>query len=325
MRVHTEADFDSMTRGAKLLAVAAAWHELGLFEALAASSEPVGLDELPGDPRAVALTAPVLMNAGLLDGDGRAVRLSTVGRSLFERGELPSAQNLEWLGDIAKMGEVLRQGGPVRAADGTSKATRGGVRPDDPERTRNFLNVLFRRSADSAAETASWIARRVGPGARALDLGGGHGRYAHELVQRGLEATLFDLPVPADLARERFGDELRVIAGDYKLDPLGGPYDAALLSNIVHGEDDEANAALIEKIAGELSPGGWIVIKDMFIDEQGRDPEEAAFFNTTMLYYTQGGRSYGLTEAKSWCERAGLGDFEAIAVSTFTLAFARKP
>jgi SAM-dependent methyltransferase len=325
MRVWTEADFDFMMRGAKLIAVVAAWTELGLFDKLAASADPVALAELPGEPRAIELTAPVLMNAGLLDGDGAAWKLSSVGRRLFERGELPGAQSLEWLGDVARMGDVLRHGGPVRAADGTSKLTRGGVRPDDVDRTRRFLDTLYRRSADSAAETASWIARRAAPGAHALDLGGGHGRYAHELVARGLRATLFDLPVPAELARERFEGEVRVLAGDYKADALGGPYDVVLLSNIVHGEDRAANEALVRKVAGELAPGGWIVIKDMFIDEQGRDPEGAALFNTTMLFYTEGGRSYGLSDARAWCEAAGLSGFEAIAVSTFTLTFARKP
>jgi hypothetical protein len=325
MRIETEADFDSLMRGAKLIGVVAAWHELGLFDKLAASDEPVELDELPGDPRAIALTAPVLMNAGLLDGDGAAWRLSAVGRRLFEGGALPGAQSLEWLGDIARMGDVLRHGGPVRAADGTAKVTRGGVRTDDVERTRRFLDALYRRSADSAGETATGIARRVARGAHALDLGGGHGRYAHELAARGMRASLLDLPVPADLARERFGDEVRVLSGDYKVDALGGPYGVVLLSNIVHGEDDAANEALVRKVSGELEPGGFIVIKDMFIDEQGREPESAALFNTTMLYYTEGGRTYRLADARAWCEAAGLEKVEAIAVSNFTLVFARKP
>ena len=314
-----------MVRGAKLVAVVAAWSELGIFETLAAARDPVELAALPGDPRAVELTAAVLVHAGLLDGDGRAWKLSATGRQLFERGELPTPRNLEWLADLARMGEVLREGGPVRAADGTSKATRGGVRPEDAERTRSFLDALYRRSADSAADTASWIACRVQDRTSALDLGGGHGRYAHELGLRGMNPTLFDLPLPAELARERFGDDIRVLAGDYKLDPLGGPYGVALLSNIVHGEDAAANESLIRKVAGELEPGGWLVIKDMFLDEQGRDPENAAFFNTTMLYYTEGGRSYSLRDARVWCVSAGLADFDAIAVDGFTLAFARKP
>ncbi len=45
----------------------------------------------------------------------------------------------------------------------------------------------------------------------------------------------------------------------------------------------------------------------------------------TMLNYTQGGKSYALRDAARWCERAGLIDFEAMSVDTFTLAFARRP
>ncbi len=314
-----------MVRGAKLIAVVAAWVELGIVDKLAKATEPVPVDELPGDRRAVELSASVLANAGLLDGDGEAVRLSPTGRRLYEQGELPSPKNLEWFGDLSRMTDVLREGGPVRDENGRSKVTRGGVRPEDTQRTREFLDMLYRRSAESAAETASWIARHVPAGARALDLGGGHGRYAHELKQRGMEATLFDLPVPADLARERFGDELRVVAGDYKTDDLGGPYDVALLSNIVHGEDDASNRALTQKLAQSLAPGGLLVIKDMFLDEQGRDPENAAFFTTTMLYYTEGGRSYSLRDVKAWYESAGLEGFDVIAVESFTLTLARRP
>lgn len=325
MRISSEADLDSLTRGAKLLAVVAAWSELGLWRRLAEASDPLRVDELPADERALRITAAVLSNAGLLDGAGSTLKLSAMGRRMYEHSELLSKQALEDLGDLSRMADVVKDGGPVRDSNGASKATSGGVRPDDLEHTRSFLDRLYRRSRDSAASSAGWIARRSFPGARALDLGGGHGRYAHELARRGMRVTLFDRPIAIDLAKERFGEEIGYIGGDFHEDSLGGPYDVVLLSNIVHSEPPEGNIKLIERCASALEKGGWLIIKDLFLDELGRDPEEAAFFGTTMLYYTESGQCYGAGDVGSWCRRAGLEKTETVAVGHSTLVFAKKP
>jgi len=325
MKVRTEADFDTLVRGAKLLAVAAAWNELGIWDELARRGEPVDVAELPGDRRALAITAPILAHAGLLDGDGRVWRMSAAARDLHARGELPTGRNFEWLGDLSHMAEVIREGGPVRDAEGRPKLTSGGVVPDDREATRRFLDMLHRRSARAAAEVADWLAPRLPRGAQFLDLGGGHGRYAAEMAARGYTATLFDQPVAIELARERHGERLQYLAGDFHRDHLGGPYDAAFLSNVVHGESEGDNARLVGRLYEALRPGGWIVVKDMFLDELGREPENAALFGATLLFYTALGRSYRIAEVDAWCRRAGFGPVETVAVAEYTLALARKP
>ncbi len=324
-KVRTEADFDGLVRGAKLLSVAAAWTELGLWDELARREEPVALTELPGDRRALEVTAPILAHAGLLDGDGRLWRMSAVARQMHERGELPTGRNLQWMEDLSRMADVLREGGPVRDAAGTPRVTSGGVAPHDRDATRAFLDMLHRRSADSAREVADWLAPRLPAGAHFLDVGGGHGRYAAEMVARGHTATLLDQPLVIELARERHGERLHYRAGDFHRDDLGGPYDAALLSNIVHSESAGDNTRLIERLHRALRPGGWIVIKDMFLDELGREPENAVFFGATVLFYTAGGRSYTIAEVNEWCRQAGFGPAETIGLTDYTLVLARKP
>lgn len=325
MRISTESDLDSLARGAKLIAVVAAWSELGLWRRLADADGPMDLNELPANLRSLRITAAVLANAGLLDGGKDLWTLSAAGRRLFDRNELLAGDSLDWLGDLSRMSQVLREGGPVRDVDGGSKATSGGVRADDMEHTRRFLDKLYRRSEDSAKKSAFWVARRSFDGARALDLGGGHGRYAHELASLGMRVTLFDQPIAIELAKERFSEEISYIGGDYHTDSLGGPYDIVFMSNIVHSEPGPSNAALIDRVSRVLEPGGWLVIKDMFLDELGRDPEEAAFFGTTMLYYTEAGRCYSVEDAADWCGRAGLERDDTVAVGHSTLLFARKP
>lgn len=325
MRIGAEADVDALGRAAKLLAVASAWSELGLWDVLAGRDEAVELSELPGDPRALAICAPVLAHAGLLDGDGHRWAMSETARTLHARGELPHGHNLDWFGDLGRMAQVLREGGPVRSADGVPKLTTGGVRVDDRERTRAFLDMLYRRSEQSAAEVARWLVPRLSDGAAVLDLGGGHGRYARLLAERGCTVTLLDLPIVVELARERHGEALRYLTGDFHTAELGGPYDAALLSNIVHGEPPEACAALVARLFAALAPGGQLVLKDMFIDEQGRDPENAVMFGVTMLYYTQRGQSYTVADVRAWCAAAGFASVEVIALASYSLLIARKP
>jgi SAM-dependent methyltransferase len=325
MKCRTEADFDGLVRAAKLIAVVAAWNELGLWDRLAAQEAAVDLAKLPGNPRALLLTAPALAHAGLLDGGGGRWALSARARELHACGELPGGASLEWLLDLSRMADVLREGGPVRGANGRPKVTSGGVRPDDPEASRRFLEMLYRRSEAAARTTATWIAERLPERGHILDLGGGHGRYSEALVAQGFEATLFDLPLVVDLARERHGEHISYRAGDFHADDLGGPYDAALLSNIIHSESDDANAALMSRLFAALRPGGWVVVKDMFLDEQHRDPEPAVFFATTMLFYTAAGASYGLDDLRRWCAAAGFAPATAIGLDTHSLAFARRP
>lgn len=308
-----------------LLAVTAAWTELGLWDELIKRDGPVDLADLPGDTRALEITAPMLAHVGLLDGSGRHWKIAPRAREMHERGELPGKKSTGWLGDLSRMSDVLARGGPVADADGKPNVTSGGVRPDDLEATREFLDMLHRRSGPAVGVVADWLVPRLPDGAHVIDVGGGHGRYAEAMVARGCRVTLFDMPVVIDLARERYGDTLDYRPGDFHEDSFGGPYDAAFLSNIVHGESPEADAELLRRLSACLRPGGWVLLKDVFIDEQGRDPEHAVFFGGNMLYYTAQGRTYTLRDVAGWCEGAGLERPEAIGVDTYCLVFARKP
>ncbi len=322
--IRTEADVDALLRSAKALAVIAAWSEQGLFSLLAEG--PRRLDELPGDPRALRITAPVLKHLGLLDGDGERLALSFSGRRMHAAKELPPGTYLELLRRLSTMGEVLREGGPMTDAEGKSLLTDGGVRRADPEDFAGFLDMLYRASEPSAQEVYDWIAPRVPAEGALLDVGGGHGRYARTFADSGRRAAIFDFPEVIEYARERHGDALDYLAGNFR-DPaadFGGPYDLIFLSNIVHGEPDAENVSLLRRLAAALKPGGWIVLKDMFIDELGCDPEKAVFFGLTMLSYTKAGESPTLEQGKRWFDAAGLGNTTLSVHERYQLLSAQK-
>jgi SAM-dependent methyltransferase len=318
--IRTEADIDALVRSAKALAVIAAWNELGAFRALAHGPRP--LSELPGDRRALAITAPVLQHLGLLLREGDEVALSSTTKRLLEAGQLPSAKSFGFLRDHAHMLDVLRHGGPLSE----EAVTEGGVEQDDPQQTARFLDMLYALSAESAPLCHQWLSNALPVRGSVLDVGGGHGRYARTFADAGHSATLFDFPHVVDYARAKHAEALTYLAGNFRDDEtdFGGPYDLILLSNIVHGEPEPVCRRLVSRLVAHLAPGGQLVLKDMFIDDHGRDPENAVFFGLTMLFYTRAGRSHTLAAARSWLEAAALKAVSIASLDGFQLVRGTK-
>lgn len=161
--------------------------------------------------------------------------------------------------------------------------------------------------------------------ARAIDVGGGHGLYAFELCRRhpGLSATVFDGPgaiaavedgIPDDLA-----DRVDTRAGDYETDDLGSGYDLALLFNVVHAHDPEANTAVFRRVADALAPGGRLVVLDQWAGT-GRSPVSRAALRFVGLTYlaTLGADVYSHEAVASWLRRAGFEDVRKTGVGPLT-------
>jgi ubiquinone/menaquinone biosynthesis C-methylase UbiE len=322
MKLETEQDGLDWLAAARALAVVSAWNGLGLFEKLRGG--PKRRSELPADARALAVTIPVLAHVGLLATDGDRVGLTPVAERLLDQRAMPTEHNLVSLRDLSRMPDVLRDGGPVRDDAGHSKGTHGGV-VDDVQQTRRFLDMLYRISEEPARSTHAWLAPDLPAGGAVLDLGGGHGRYARAFADAGCTVTLFDQPHVIALARERHGDALSYLEGDFHtVESFGGPYDLVLLCNVVHGESAEANASIVARAARSLRRGGRLAIRDMFLDDLGRDPPSAVFFGLTMLFYTDHGTSPTLAEARAWLEEAGLGDVRTAVFETHQIVVGRK-
>jgi len=325
--LRTEQDLDGLRHATYQYAVICGWSDGGLFDALR-DGKARSAAELPGEERAIATTAPVLGNLGVLlrqEIDGVVSwRLSPSGRRLVRAGVLPVPRALAGLGNLSRLDAVLADGGPVPDETGQRKATSGGVRADDPEQNRLFMDSLWRRSAVGASETAHAIADRHPPG-HALDLGGGHGRYGAELLGKGWTVTLFDRAGIVDIARERYEDQLSYLRGDFLEGDLGGPYQAILLSNIVHGLSDAELDSLLPRLRAAMSAGGLLVLKDMFFDDTGVGPRIPAIFGVTMLMHTEGGRSYGVAELRPRLAAAGFeqADHLYLPDQSFSLVIAR--
>ena len=209
-----------------------------------------------------------------------------------------------------KLPEAIRSGQPVRPPN---------MYQGDPTETEIFIKAMdslvnARGDAAVTANAIDWSG--IG---ELLDVGSGPATYPIALCQRfpKLRATIFDLPgtlaITERYVREAgMAERIRLIAGDYRKEPIPGSYDVIFLSNIIHGESFENNRSLIRKLVSNLKPGGQIVIKDHILDDSRTTPPIGAIFSLLMLLTTESGRCYSFNEIKSWMEQAGLSQVRQI-------------
>ena len=292
---------------AEIVVTIAAAEAAGIFRGLATGdATPAELAGRVGlDARAVGIVLPVLEEAGLLTEresryaltDAARRRLADPDSADYIGGGLGHWLNL--LGAGTRLPDVLRTGAP-----------------DAPPATDDSRAAIARFMAAMAAPPAERVRRVVRlcleriPDARtALDLGGGPGLYARELVRNGVETTLYDRAEVIDHVSHAYGlrdiQSLHLAAGDFFHDPLpDGPFDLALISNITHAYPPAANRALLEKVCRVMRPGGVVAIADFV---RGRSPR-AARFAIVMLLRTEGGDTYSEEDYREWLADAGFGD-----------------
>ena len=187
----------------------------------------------------------------------------------------------------------------------------------DPALGANVLAVLHRIGRQSGPELAKRL-QLQGP-LHLLDLGGGAGTNAIAFCQvyPELTATVFDLPATLTVTEKTIKDaglESRIAlhGGDFNQDGLGGPYDVALMSDILHYQTFGTNQALVKKVHGHLKPGGRLLIKDRFLDDTGTAPAWTTAFAVHILVNTQEGACYKTADAMQWMAHAGFTSLEEL-------------
>ena len=307
---------------------------LGVFDAVgpAGDADAASVAAAVGaDTRATGLLLDALSAMRLLDRVGSRYRLNDLSANYLTRASATDFSGmvrfdaLSW--DVwGKLEEAVRTGRPARTPD---------MYQDDDAETGIFINAMdsLVRARGDAEITAS--ALDLGGAQRLLDIGPGPATYPIALCRRnpGLRATLYDLPGTLRIT-ERYvrasgvADRIECVAGDYRTDGVPGGYDAVFLSNIIHGENEATNEALIGKLSQSLVSGGRLIIKDHILEGSHAEADTGAVFSLLMLLTTDGGRCYGLDEIKGWFGRAGLTDGGRVELPpplTSSLVIGRKP
>jgi SAM-dependent methyltransferase len=305
----------SMVRGfqvAKMLMVAV---DLGLFDFLAEPKSAVQTAAwLKADPRATGIFLNGLVGLELLDKDGDNFKNSELAARYLVRGSEnyrgAIVKHIEhtWDRGWNDLKETVLAGHPPTVE--TEKWVDG--RPErDEDSVRAFIWGMHAIARDLAPKVAAMLDMKGVR--RLLDLGGGPATYAITFAQvnPGLKATVFDLPMPIEIARENIAnhglnDRVDTLAGNFLNDDIGTGYDFIWISQILHSHDVKQSQFIIAKAVAALNPGGTLAIQEFYLNPDGASPTGAAMFGVHMLAVTPRGRAYTYTEVAEWMQAAGL-------------------
>ncbi|HIE65720.1 MAG: methyltransferase [Nitrospira sp.] len=273
------------------------------------------------DPSFLRRMLDALVEIGLLKREGPdylntpPVAEFLVRTSPFYMGELMLLQDEEW-NHWGKLEEIIRSGQP---------AVKGNIFMNRPEVGENVLKVLHRM----AKRVAPTLAERIDLSSYKsfIDVGGGAGTFSVAFCQRypHLHAVLFDLAQTLQVTRktlesEKMTNQIQLVGGNFNQDALPGTYDVVFLSDILHYQTFDENAALFRKLYQATNPGGMIIVKDMFINDDVNNPGWNAIFSMHMLVYSEKGQCYKGEEIRSWLEKAGFKNINEIERNTVLTA-----
>jgi SAM-dependent methyltransferase len=275
---------------------------------------------IPVHPEALERLLDALVAMGFLAKDAERFRALPISHTYLARsGPKYMGHFIQHLAhrweDWGRLRDAIQSGKPVRKSDLYEQETAA-----DRELFIRGLHELALARGD-----ARWLARAVPLGRcrRLVDVGGGPGTYAALLCRANseLEATVLDLPATLEVTRKILREfdttgRVRTLAGDYRSEPIpGGPYDVALLSNVLHAEDGPTNLRLLQNVHDALVPGGILIVKDHVMSPDHTSPENGAVFALELLLGTRG-RSYSFAEISGWMEQAGFRDMVEVPVGT---------
>ena len=305
----------SMVRGfqvAKMLMVAV---DLGVFDFLTEPKSAVQTAAwLKADPRATGIFLNGLVGLELLDKDGDnfknrdlASRYLVRGSENY-RGAIVKHIEHTWDRGWESLKDTVLAGHPPAVE--TEKWVDG--RPErDEASVRAFIWGMHAIARDLAPKVAAKLDLKAVR--RLLDLGGGPATYAITFAQVNpeLKATVFDLPMPIEIARENIAKNgltgrVDTLAGNFLQDDIGTGYDFIWISQILHSQDEGQCKLIIAKAVAALAPGGTLAIQDFYLNPDGASPTGAAMFGVHMLAVTPHGRAYTHAEVAEWMQAAGL-------------------
>jgi SAM-dependent methyltransferase len=318
---------EQLTTGYTLSAVLFAAADLRLFDHL--SEAPASPEELAarlGAPVTGALRLCTALTAlGFLQRapDGRFALIPGARDLLTSEGDgsllpviLHHGRQLAPL--MMRLPEAVRTARPQHAA--WSFASPGAAErhcydelAQNPAEYELFLEAMDRGSAGVGGDIArAFDLRGV---ARLIDLGGGSGRVARELLAAApnLTVEMLDLPVACRLAEKKaraagLADRFHATAADFRrpsLDLAGGPADVVLLSGILADFSADDCEAILANAARLLRPGGALLVSETLLEEHRTGPLVPALLSLLMLA-AMPGDSFTLSEITALLARGGF-------------------
>lgn len=283
-------------------------NEIGLFAQLAAG--PATLDELAvrtGIPRrTLRILADAMVALGFLTRESDRYANGPVAAT-FLSGQTPADLRplLRFWDEI-----VYPAWMQLEQAVRTGQVAVGQLNEPDEARKRLISEGVEALTAGSALALAR--SYDFGPHRRLLDLGGGTGSFLRAVLGSygGLEATLFDVPVVAAIARQQLGQtplagRVEVVEGDFFQDPVPEGHDAVLIANVIHLLSPEHTLELLRRTRQRVADGTRLLLVDFWTDRTHTQPLFAALMAGLFLLITAEGDIYSEEEVRSWLTQSG--------------------
>jgi SAM-dependent methyltransferase len=275
-------------------------NEVGLFEAL--GEAPATLDDLAhhtGIPRrTLRILADAMVALGFLERQGDQYQNTAVA-STFLSGRTPTDLRpaLRYWNQLnyqrwTQLEAVVRTG---QAVFGEFAFT-----PEEQQLYTEGVDAITAGTARALATTYDFARHR-----RVLDLGGGTGSFLLAVLRQHphVEATLFDVPAVAALARQRLAGSpvatrLRIVEGDFFTDPLPEDHDAILLAKVCHNFLPERNRALLGRVRACAPEGARLLLVNLWTDPTHTQPLTAALMAGAFLLVTGEGDVYSTDDVR---------------------------
>jgi ubiquinone/menaquinone biosynthesis C-methylase UbiE len=294
-----------MTSG-RVLAVA---QRLGLFSRLLDGGATAGrlAEDLGLQVAGTRLLCENLAGVGVVQQEGHTFALAKRARKWLDPASDTyigtwlehTASYWEWYGDLER---IVREGGSFEIHREPA---------EDEEYWRVYITGQYEIARLSAKEVSKAI--RLGDEPfTLLDVAGAHGWFSAQLCKRyeTLKATVVDLPGSAAVGRaiiKKAGmtDRVEHREGDMFYADLGGPYDGALVFDIVHHLSGEQVLTLLRRVRAVLKPGGTVAVLDMFRSDSERQRTSAAALGL-LFHLTSGADLHSPGELADYLSQAGF-------------------
>ena len=269
-------------------------------------------DKLHGDQKGVEMLLNALTAIGLLEKNDNTYSNTSLSSAFLVRDASRYIGHIvlhhhHLVDSWSRLDVAVKSGQPVR----------NSAAHTDEERRESFLMGMFNLAMNLAPVLVPKI--NLSKRHHLLDLGGGPGTYSIHFCLKypNLKATIIDLPstrpfAEKTIAKFNLQDRIDFKSVDYLEHEIEGIYDAAWLSQILHGERPEDCRKIVGKAVSALKPGGLIMIHEFILNNAMDGPIFPALFSLNMLLGTSGGQSYSEKELSAMLSDAGVGDIQRI-------------
>jgi len=280
--------------------------ELGLFEAL--DEAPTTIDGLAARTgltrRAARISADAMVALGLLEREGDTYRNGeTAAAFLTGRGPADLRPLLRFWDTISypvwsELAKALAKGPSTEyfaLNDELQAVVSAGI------------EAILAGPTAALPQTFDFSRHR-----RLLDVGGGTGSWSIAVAEAypHLEATVFEIPTVAEMARRRVADagltsRIGVVVGDAMTGALPAGYDVSLLANLIHYWSPEENRELLQRVRRAADIGSHLLLADFWTDPTHTTPVQAALMAGEFAVHLRNGDVYSVDEVRDWLTETG--------------------